>query len=569
MRHEDKSQTNFALLALLVPFIKPYYKRALLILMFLPLGSLAYSIQPTIIQKAIDGPISSFAHYHSLSAFLSALYPYIFALLAAIALNFYVQINMLYSINDLGQHMVADIRTKLFQHLESLPMTFFDRTPVGRNVTRITNDMEQLADSFAGGLILIVVDIVNAIGVIAFMSYLNLRLSLAVLFLLLPMYFIAKHFQEQFRKANLLARSELSRLNSFLQQAVIGVDVVQALNAGKQSMSKFAAINKQYYKANDDSIKADASFSATIELVAIAAVALLIFLSKEILMSGTLISVGVIIAFLQYAQTLFDPIRNLCDRFSIIQAGFTAAERVSQLLSEEESIREPESPQSLTELARIHGRDFPAIEFRNIYFRYSEDTDWILENFNLTIKASERVALVGRTGSGKSSIVKLLTRLYEPQRGEILINGVNICNFPQEELRAFVAVIHQDSYIFAGDLKSNILLDRDHCDLDLAKPYIQILSERAIELDTSLEQRATNISSGEEQLINFARAIVSRPKILVLDEATAKIDLKTEKILLEALSEYRQIEQCSVLAVAHRTETLSDFDKIINISEDS
>jgi ATP-binding cassette subfamily B protein len=563
---EAKTRTNLSMLKLLAPFIGPYYKQAILILLLLPLGSLAYSIQPTIMQRAIDGPISAYASYASLSVFLIALTPYLGILLLAIVVNFFIQINMLYTINYLGQHLVADIRAKLFDHLEHLPMKFFDKTPVGRNVTRITNDMEQLADSFAGGLILTVVDIVNALGIIAFMCYLNLRLSFAVIFLLIPMYFIARYFQEQFRVANIKARAELSHLNSFLQQCVVGIDVVQALDASKQSMRKFGEINKRYFRANDDSIKADSAFSAAIELVAIVTIALLIYLSKEILFSGSLISIGVIIAFLQYAQTLFDPIRNLSDRFSIIQAGFTAAERISELLEEPISIVDVDSDQAvmLEDLAREFGAEFPTIEFRHVYFSYG--TSPVLEDFNLVIKPAESLALVGKTGSGKSSIVKLLTRLYEAQQGEILINGVNIKRIALEDLRNFISVVHQDSYIFSGDLNSNIGLGRSNVEMVMADTCLEVLSKSGIALGTVLEQRATNISAGEEQVINFARALVTKPRILILDEASANIDVATETKLLESLRNYRSHYPVTLIAIAHRLETVADFDRVVDIS---
>ncbi len=558
-------KSNLSMIRLLAPFMAPYYKRALLVLLLLPLGSLAFSVQPTIMQRAIDGPITAYASYASLPVFIQALAPYLFYLLAAIAFTFVIQINLLYSINYLGQHMVADIRAKLFEHLESLPMKFFDKTPVGRNVTRITNDMEQLADSFAGGLILTLVDIVNALGIVAFMCYLNLQLSLAVIILLIPMYFIARYFQEQFRKANTIARAELSRTNSFLQQCVVGIDVVQALDASSRSIAKFNEINQSYFKANDDSIKADSAFSAAIELVAIASIAILIYLSKEILLAGSLISIGVIIAFLQYAQTLFDPIRNLSDRFSIIQAGFTAAERISELLEEPVTISDPDPDEMvrIADIEREHGLEFPTIEFRHVYFNYGKNQ--VLSDFNLLIKPNQTLGIVGKTGSGKSTIIKLLTRLYEAEQGEILINGINIRRIPQEDLRTFIAVVHQDSYIFAGDLESNLVLARTNTDMKLIKPCTDILASNGIKLDAELDQRGTNISAGEEQVISLARALVTRPRVLVLDEASSNIDLNTESKLLNLVKTYHQENNSTIIAIAHRLDTLAGFDTLLQL----
>lgn len=557
MREEELiNSSNWDLAKLLAPFLKPYIVRVVLILLLLPLGSFAFSVQPLIIQKAIDGPLKDLQ-----SGAYEALTPYVFALVGAIVATFVIQITMLYSINKLGQLMVTDIRYKLFSHLESLPMAFFDQVPVGRNVTRITNDMESLAESFAGGLILTMVDLVNAAGIIFFMLYLDLKLSLAVIFLLLPMYFLAVHFQSVYRQANLKARAELSRLNSFLQQNVIGIEIVQALNSASKSMRRFAENNQKYFDANDTSVKADAQFSASIEFVSITAIAILIFLSEHILLSGLGLSIGVLVAFLQYTQSLFDPIRNLSDRFTIIQSGFTSAERILALLQEPEAIKDPEHPISLAVLQSKHGDSFPTLEFENIYFRYSEDSAWVFEDFSMVLEPGETLAITGRTGSGKSTIIKLLTRLYEIESGSIKINGVDIRDFKQSDLRQFITSIHQESYTFEGDLRSNIVMGREDVELSLAEPFLEILKDKGLELDSSLDSRAKNISAGSEQVINFARAIISKPKIIVLDEATANMDLQTEALVLGALKKYQETNNVTLISIAHRLDTVADYNR--------
>lgn len=543
---------DLELLKLIAEFAKPYRKVLLLSLILLPLSSIAFSLQPYLMQRAIDGPLKA-GNYTELQI-------YIVIFLGAILFNFFIHLMQIYVINSTAQKIITDIRLKLFDHLEKLPMTFFDKNPVGRSVTRLTSDVEQLSDSFAGGMISVIIDCLNIITIIVFMLVINWKLCLCIVSFLVPVAFLAKHFQNSFRKSNHVARQKLSVLNSFLQQNIVGISVVQMLNCADKNKRIFDVSNQEYFKANDKSIWADASFSAGIELVSILSVLALLFLSKEILLSQAL-TIGVLISFLQYAQSLFEPVRNLSDRFTIIQSGFTAAERINELLKETGAIQDNENAETEVNNSRDVKSEY-LIEFNDVWFRYSDskDSPWILKGISFKIKPHEFVAIVGATGSGKSSIIKLLTRLYEPQQGEIKINGHDLKDIPLADLRKFTGVIHQDSYIFAGDLRSNIELRRKDINLDRAKPFLNKLN---MNLDTKLNERATNISSGEEQLINFARAIVSEAPLLILDEATAKIDLNTEAFIQEELEHFRKNK--TLLVVAHRLETIKNADKVISI----
>ena len=543
---------DFELLKLMLSFAKPYKKILILSLIFLPLNSIAFSIQPFLIQKAVDGPLKS--------QDFSLLQVYVLVFLLAIIINFLIQLGQIWFINSTAQKIITDIRQKLFEHLEKLPMSFFDRNPVGRTVTKITSDVEQLTDSFAGGLIAVLIDLFNILTIVGFMLYINWRLSLILIFFLIPVTILANYFQKSYRKSNLIARKKLSTLNSFLQQNIVGISVVQTLNCADKNKKIFNDSNQDYFKANDKSIWADANFSAGIELISIVSTIGLIYISKEILIQEAL-SIGTIIAFLQYAQSLFDPIRNLSDRFTTIQSGFTAAERVSELLTEETQT-ENEAINSDQQLQNLHS-DY-LIEFDNIWFKYNtdEESKWILKGLSFKVKPGEFIAIIGKTGAGKSTIIKLLTRLYEAQKGSIRILGKDIKDLSLKELRNFLAVIHQDSYIFAGNLESNIHLQRVDVDLNEAKPFLRALS---MELSTELNERASNISAGEEQIINFARAVVSKPELLVLDEATAKIDLSTEAFIQHELEKYRKNK--TLLVIAHRLETIKNADKVIAIKD--
>jgi len=547
---------NLELLKILKPFLKPYLKKLFLVLLLLPLSSISFSIQPVIMQRAIDGPLSK--------GDFSGLWVFALALGLAVLFNFFAQIWQFWLVNIIGQDLIASLRLKIFSHLERLPMSFFDKTPVGRSVSRITSDLEQLSESLAGGLVLVVLDLLNIVTILIFMLYLSPVFALVVSSFLIPIYFLSIYYQEKFRKANLDSRQELSRLNSFLQQNIVGISVVHALNSIKKSMRIFDDNNKKYFQANDQSIKADAQLSALIELVSLLAIVCLIWLSLKIIDSTIHIpiSIGIILAFIQYTQSLFEPIRNLTDKFTVIQSAFTALERVNQILEEKEEIFDIKNPIKIPALNTLQNQ--PLIEFKNVWFRYSPNLPWVLQNINLKIYPGQKVAFVGKTGAGKTSIIKLMTRLYEVTSGEILVGGVNIKDIAQDDLRAFIGTVHQDSYIFAGDLLHNIQLNRNYSQIDWSLVQY-LLSKSSLKLETQLSERATNISSGEEQLINFARVFSAHPPVIILDEASAKIDVKTENHLQQVLTKH--IKNKTLIYVAHRLETISHCDRIYTICD--
>ncbi len=549
MKPQVKIGDNFELLKLLLPYFKPYSLSIFLVLLILPLGSITYSIQPIIMQRAVDDLLASQS--------LNKLWLYVLALLAVVVFNFFIQVYQFWVMNSVGQKSVAEVRNDLFAHLEKMSMSYFNRTPIGRSISRLTSDMEQLADSFSGGLILILLDVFNILGIIAFMFWLNTKLTLVISLFLIPIYFLSVHYQKRFRESNFKARQELSKLNSFLQQNVVGIQVVHLLNSTEKNMKKFEQDNKKFFQANDQSIKADAQLSAYIELVSLFAIVAMIFICKNLLQGelGLFLSIGTVLAFLQYSQQLFEPIRNLSERFTVIQSAFTAAERIKQLMDEPIEIKDGD--------ASMPSKLDPIIEFDDVYFRYAKDNDWILKGLSFKIFKGEKVAITGRTGSGKSTIIKLLTRLYEVEKGSIKIMGVDIKELKQDDLRKFIAVIHQDSYIFAGDLEANIRLGRDDREimLDLAQPFLSALA-------TNKDAKGLyDYSSGEQQVINFARAVVSDPAILVLDEATASVDIETEKQIQNSLENFLSADKTAII-IAHRLNTVEFCDKKIEIKQE-
>lgn len=556
------SKSNLQLLSLLLPYFKPHGLKIFFSLLLLPIAAVTFAAQPFILQRAIDDSFTNFD--------LEKLYFYVALLMGAVALNFVAQVLQFWLINHVGQNAVADLRLNLFSHLQRLPMTYFDKTPVGRSVSRVTNDVEQLSESFAGGLILVILDVFNILAILCFMFYLNWKLSLAVSLFLIPIYLLSIKYQSMFRTSNLEARKKLSELNSFLQQNVVGINVVHALNSAQKSMDKFAKSNQEYFEANDISIKADSQLSALIELVSILALLTMVFISSLILKQDV-ITIGMVLAFLQYTQSLFDPIRNLSDRFTVIQSAFTAAERVDQLLIQKEEIdtgeiSKVEIKENVFKGEKISFRYSRPLDMKDEFSEEQVFTDWVLKDLEFNFKQSKKYALVGRTGSGKSTIIKLLTRLYEIESGQLSFCEENINDFTKDALRSYIAVIHQDSYIFAGTLRENIKLNRDEADLDwgFIKPLLNLTN---LSLDMKLSERATNISSGEAQVINFARALITKPEIIILDEATAKIDIRTEKFLQKFLENYLQDK--TAIVIAHRLETIKNCDEILFLKNGS
>ncbi len=464
-------------------------------------------------------------------------------------------------VQKMGQRITADIRADLFHHVTSLAMRFFDRTPVGRLITRLTSDVEALGDVFSTGAIGILGDFFSIVVLAIAMFLLQWQLALLLTAMLVPATALIIYFQQQYRKANYKAREELSALNSTLQENIVGINVVQLFRREAFNADLFRTINKRYIKEVDKTIFHDSAISATLEWISLAAIAAVLWLGGNLILSETL-NLGQLSTFILFAQRLFDPLRQFAEKFTAIQAGFTAVERVSDIFNEPIDIRDPEHPKTLDSSPEATTGE---ICFEHVSFAYKEG-DYVLRDLNFTIRPGEKVALVGPTGAGKSSIIRLLSRLYEATEGCILVDGVNIRDLPQTELRRHMGVILQDGFVFAGDVKSNITLGETY-------PFaaIQSAAERTnvsalIEqlpqgYDTLLRERGTNLSGGQKQLLAFARAAIREPRILVLDEATASLDVGTEALIQDALDHL--LKDRTAIIIAHRLSTIRNCDRIL------
>ncbi len=555
--------------------------KRLLIISIILLVPLAISgaVQPILIGQAISliraEPTYEFLRGIPLSAGLNIL-----AVMLMLTITFRLGLQSVqgYLVTKVGQIITTDIRDDLFAHVTSLAVRFFDRTPVGKLMTRLTSDVEALGEVFSSGAIGIVGDLFSILVIAIFMFTMQWQLALMLVLMMIPITALIVYFQYKYRIANYNTREELSDLNAQLQENLTGIGVVQLFRRERFNSELFRVTNQRYIKAIDETIFYDSAVSATLEWIALVAIAAVLWMGGQKLLAGT-INFGTLSAFILFAQRLFDPLRQFAEKFTAIQAGFTAVERISDILNEPIEIKDrisdknsspqkptpPNPPQGGKEDTKSQNLESGEIQFDNVWFAYKED-EYVLQNLNFTIKSGEKVALVGPTGAGKSSIIRLLCRLYEPTKGRILINHVDIRDLPQAELRRHIGVIIQDGFLFAGDVKSNISLGENYSIEEIKAAAEKTNVARLIEqlpqgYDTQLRERGTNLSGGQKQLLAFARAAIRNPSILVLDEATASLDVGTEALIQQALE--RLMEERTAIIIAHRLSTIRNVDRIL------
>ncbi|MFP4123576.1 MAG: ABC transporter ATP-binding protein [Coleofasciculus sp.] len=567
-----RGETDWRLFRRLVPYALTK-KRLLItaIILLIPVSILG-AIQPLIIGQAVSLIRQEetwwFLNNRSLSEGINILAT---LLLLSIIIRLVCSVFQKFLEENLGQQITAGIRNDLFDHITSLAVRFFDRTPVGKLITRITSDVEALGLVFSSGAIGILNDIFSMLVIAIFMFSLQWQLALILILMLFPVTGLIVYFQQQYREANYIAREELSTLNSMLQENIAGINIVQLFRREQVNAEMFRAVNQRYVAEVDKTIFHDSAVSATLEWISLVAIAAVLWLGGWLILQDNL-SFGVLSAFILYAQRLFNPLRQFADKFTMFQAGFTALERVSDIMHEPIEIRDPELSHAalISEQPRSNGKGQIAahrgeIRFEHVWFAYKED-DYVLKDLNFTIRPGEKVALVGPTGAGKSSIIRLLCRLYEATKGRILVDGIDIRDLPQSELRRQMAVILQEGFLFAGDVKSNITLGEDYSIEEVktaaeATNVAQFIEQLPQGYDTQLRERGTNLSGGQKQLLAFARAAIRDPQILVLDEATASLDVGTEALIQQALDHL--LEKRTAIIIAHRLSTIRNVDRIL------
>ncbi len=581
-RENRLRKNDWRLFLRLIPYARTYTKLLAISMLLLIPVAVANAMQPLIIGQVISLIRKEASTYEFLlNNPEQGLYILQTSLLITVIVRLVLTGFQGFLVQKVGQKITADIRKDLFAHVTSLAVRFFDKTPVGKLITRLTSDVEVLGDVFSTGAIGIFSDIFSTLVILGFMFASRWQLALLLLLLLFPVSALIVYFQQQFRKANYKAREELSGLNSQLQENITGINVVQLFRREKFNAKLFAQTNQRYVKEVDTTIFHDSAVSATLEWIAIVAIAAVLLIGGWLIL-GEQLTVGILSSFVLYAQRLFQPLRQFAEKFTIIQAGFTAIERVTDILDEPIEIRDTVNPKKslyknfefgfideiIENLENIDDKTNQSklgeIRFEQVWFAYKDD-DYAIKNLDFTINPSEKIALVGPTGAGKSTIIRLLCRLYEPSRGRILIDGIDIREIPQAELRRYMAVILQEGFLFAGDVKTNITLGDNYTFEEIQQAarstnVEEFIQELPLAYNTELRERGTNISSGEKQLLAFARAAIRNPQILVLDEATANLDVATEALIQKALN--RLLAQRTAIIIAHRLSTIRNVNRI-------
>lgn len=557
------NESNRRLILRLVPYFRRHIHLLSLAMGLLIPSAIAGAIQPLIVGQAVSllRQESTWKFLKNLSieqgiTWLSLL------LLITVIIRVCCTSFQGYFIQKIGQIITADIRKDLFTHVTSLGISFFNRTPVGRLVTRLTSDVEALGDVFSSGAIGVLSDGIYIFIIIIIMITVQLELALMLVLMMIPVTGLIVYFQSQYRKANYKAREELSKLNSILQENIAGINVVQLFRRELFNSELFRSTNERYRKTVDTIIFHDSAVSATLEWISLVAIAGVLWLGGVFIVDEA-ITFGTLSAFILYAQRLFNPLRQLADKLTMFQAGFTAIERISELMDEPVEIIEPKD--KIYSLSSFHQRNTNGeICFENVWFGYNKD-EYVLKNLNFTIHAGEKVAFVGPTGAGKSSIIRLLCRLYDPIQGRIIIDGVDIREISQTELRRYIGVILQENFLFAGDVMRNITLGENYCFEQVQKAANitnvgKFIDELSQGYKTKVRERGTNLSGGQKQLLAFARVAIRNPHIFVLDEATSSLDIKTEALIQDAL--YHLLNQKTAVIIAHRLSTIRDVDRI-------
>ncbi|MBX0327158.1 ABC transporter ATP-binding protein/permease [Oscillochloris sp. ZM17-4] len=536
----------------LTVFVAPYWRRLAVAVALLLGAALTDLAPPLLVQRAIDGPISARQ--------LDGLWP-IFAIYAGVLVsNFALRYAHNYIINSVGQQVMQDMRTAIFRHIQRMSLSFFDRNPVGRLLTRITNDVDALNEFLTQGLVMILADMVTLVGIISVMLVLNWRLALISMATLPVLTLIVSIYQRHMRSTYRVVRQRLAKINAYLNEQIGGVLVTQLFTREARSQAHFAELSEDYLQANVRSVLIFALFIPAVGLMAAIGTAAVLYGGGQGVLAGWA-SLGMLAAFVQYTERAFQPIRNLAERYTILQAAMASAERIFGVLDTPEDVRDPETPAILPSPVR------GAIEFRDVVFGYNPDEP-VLKGISISIPAGQSVAIVGATGAGKSSTVGLLARFYDVQQGGIYLDGVDIRTVAQRELRRHVAAVPQDPVCFSGTIASNIRLHsaeisdermRWAAELVNASVFIERMPGG---YDHEIRERGSNLSIGQRQLIAFARALAFNPEVLlILDEATSSVDTATEALIQDAL--VKMLKGRTSIVIAHRLSTIRHVDRII------
>ena len=533
----------------LLVYLRPYRKLVFLALGLIMFESLIEISFPLLTRIAVDRYI--------LVGDLSGLLTVALVYLGLLVIKFVVGFFQIYTLQSTGQNIMFDMRGEVFSHLQTLSNRFFDRNPVGRLITRVTTDVDVLNEMFSAGIVSVFGDVFTLTGIMIALLVLDWRLGLIVLAIVPVIGVATAIFRNRARDGYRRVRIAIAKINAFLQEHITGMTVVQLYNRERKSAEKFEGINREHLEANLSSIMAYAVFFPIVELLSATAIALIIWYGGSQVLAG-LLTLGTLIAFIQYSQRFFRPIADLAEKYNILQSAMASSERIFALLDTSPTVVPAAMPVSISD---PRGE----IEFRNVSFAYNDD-EWVLRDLSFKVGHGESVAIVGHTGAGKTTITSLLTRFYDIQKGQILLDGVNVREMDLKDLRTRFAVVLQDVFLFSGTIESNIRLGSDIPDdrvVQAAKdvnlgPFLESLE---LGLEHPVNERGTTLSSGQRQLLAFARALAHDPEILILDEATSSVDTETETQIRTAID--RLMQGRTSIIIAHRLSTIQRCDKII------
>ena len=547
---------DFDVLRRIYSYVRPYKKQFRISVFLTIVVAFLSPARPILVQYTIDHFILEFD--------ARGLWKMTMLMIGLLLLQTLIQYFHTYLTSWLGQAVIRDIRVKLFRHIARLRLKYFDHTPIGNLVTRTVSDLETIADIFSEGLIVIIGDLLQLLVIFIVMLVLDWKLTLISLSTI-PILFVATRiFQHGINKTFREVRTQVARLNTFVQEHITGMSVVQAFNREEEELKRFKAINMDHRKAHIRSVWYYSIFFPVVELLSAASLGLLVWWGSNGVIEGT-VSLGNVVAFIMFINMMFRPIRELADKFNTLQMGMVSGERVFRVLDTKEFV---------TNEGKLSREILGSIEFKNVWFAYNEmpvtkgaEPEWVLRDVSFTINPGETLALIGATGAGKSSVINLVSRLYEFQKGTILIDGTDIRQYEVNALRKQMAVVLQDVFLFSNSIYNNITLNDERISRERVRMAAEAVGALSFikrlpgEFDFNVMERGAVLSVGQRQLISFIRAYVFDPRILILDEATSSIDSESEALIQQATT--RLTYQRTSIIIAHRLATIQNADKII------
>ncbi|MET0691631.1 MAG: ABC transporter ATP-binding protein [Candidatus Binatia bacterium] len=555
IHHEDEilgKAYDARLMARILRYLRPYWKLLTVSFIFLLLQTGGQLLGPYITKVAIDRYIAE-RDIHGLDVMA-------LAYLGVVLFVFVVVFIQTYTTQYTGQRAMHDLRMEIFSHLQKQDMAYFDRHAVGRLMTRTVNDVETLNELFSTGVVGLLGDVSMVFGIAAIMLWLDWKLALVCLAAFPAILYVSRFYRRRAREVYRESRLILGRLNAGLQENLAGVATIQAFAQEEKMYRRFQEVNLSYRDVLLRSIRYNAVFFPVIEIFSALSIGLLLWYGGQQILSNA-VQAGVIVAFIQYIQRMYQPIRDLAEKYNIMQAAMASAERIFALLDTPETLKNPARPKTAERFAG-------EVEFKNVWLSYRANEP-VLKDISFRVRAGEKVALVGATGGGKTSIISALCRFYDVERGAILVDGIDIREWNKQELRRHLGLVLQDVFLFSGDIATNITLGdtrigeapmREAARRAHIAPFIEQLPRRYHE---EVQERGSTLSQGQRQLLSFARALAFDPKILVLDEATSSVDTHTEALVQEALGEL--LKNRTALIIAHRLSTIKHADRILVI----